>query len=305
MAEIMTQQYRKALIRLGHPCNNRCLFCHSAARNERVLSTAQAMDKIRDAAGQGAEMIVFSGGEPTIRKDLFLLCEFTQNCGLETGLITNGRMLYYKEFSDRLMALGLKYVLVSLHGRDAETHNMLTGAEGFTQTLVGLRNIAGRAAHLVVNTVVTRFNAAHLGDIARLLQPFAPLHYKISMPEPRGGILENPGQVLAPEQAADSVVRFLSQHDTAAGITVGVDGMTPCLLPGLFHLNDDLFTHGFFLISEPGEDSFFPPDHGERAKSLHCPECSHYQSCPGIYTKYFELFPHTQLNPISDNQCGL
>lgn len=298
MHESVPKQYRKALIRLGHPCNNRCLFCHSAARNERILSTAQAMDKIRDAAGQGADMIVFSGGEPTIRNDIFSLCEYTKTSGLEAGIITNGRMLCYKEFTDRLMGLDLKYVLVSLHGHDAETHDMLTGTQGFAQTMAGLRNMAGRAGQLVVNTVVTRFNARHLGDIARLLQPFAPLHYKISMPEPRGGIIENPGQVLAPNQAAQAVLGFLSQHNAQAGVTVGVDGMTPCLLPEFFHLNDDLFTHGFFLISEPDEESFFPPDHGDRAMSPDCPLCSFYRSCPGIYRKYFELFADIRLEPI-------
>ncbi|MCK5845788.1 MAG: radical SAM protein, partial [Victivallales bacterium] len=95
---------RKILLRLGYSCNNECVFCHS--RDRRFKNADQGTDlitlRIEAAAEAGVDMVVFSGGEPTIRKDLFELCARAQSVGLEVGLITNGRMLYYKDYAERL-----------------------------------------------------------------------------------------------------------------------------------------------------------------------------------------------------------
>jgi uncharacterized Fe-S cluster-containing radical SAM superfamily protein len=295
----MENQPRKALIRLGSPCNNRCVFCHGAAARAQSLTTAQAMTKIRAAAERGADMVVFSGGEPTIRKDLMDLIAHARQCGLEAGIITNGRMLCYENFASALLEIGLGYMLVSLHGHDEQTHNLLTGTQGFAQTLAGLRRIAGRVDRLVVNTVLMRSNAGHLEKIERLLEPLAPVFFKISLPEPKGAILDNPGHLLAPAHAAAEIARFLERRAGLPGMTVGVDGVTPCLFPQFFEMNDDFFTHGFRMISEPDEYDFYPPDHGDRVLAQSCTACSHYHLCPGIHRKYFDMFPDLELRPVS------
>lgn len=290
--------HRKALIRLGSLCNNRCLFCHMSADNRPVLTTAEAKAKIRLAAELGIDMVVFSGGEPTIRKDFFELCSYVRGCGLDTGMISNGRMLFYQQFADELLAQGLKYVLLSLHGHDAKTHDSLTGAQGFKQVLAGLRRIAGHIPHLVVNTVLTRLNAGSLSRIAERLAPLGPLHFKVSLPEPKGAILSNPQLVLRPDKAAAVIAGLLDSYADNNVVAIGVDGLTPCLLRDFFHRNDDFFTHGFSLVSEPGESEFFLPDRGERAFGPACVKCSYYHLCPGIYRKYFDLFPGMILKPV-------
>lgn len=296
----------KALIRLGTGCNNNCVFCHS--RDGNTVTTIESDDvkkKIRLAEEAGVGMVVFSGGEPTMRKDLPELMDDARALGMELGLITNGRMFYYKKFADQMIDQGLKYALVSLHGSNAEMHNALTGASSFEQTIKGLKNISGRGVNLVVNTVLTKHNAADLFNIHSLLKIFAPVHHKISLPEPKGAAAENFKLILSPEKAAGAVAALLGKFDTTENVSIGFDGFTPCLLNGYFSLKDDFFTHGFYLASEPWEETFFPPSYGNRSYYDICVFCSLRHLCPGIYQGYIDKFtsfsPEPLTRPVSNN----
>ena len=292
--------YPMALIRLGLSCNNACLFCHSRGSGNRAadLSTARAREKIRAAARAGAKTAVFSGGEPTIRKDIIALCEYAAGLGLDSGLITNGRMLVYKDFVHRLAAAGLTYILISIHGADARTHDRLVGAKAFAQTMKGLENIARLPLRITVNTVLTRLNRDTPPGLAEILGSLSPIHYKISLPEPRGALLADKNLVLPMGEASSLAHAFTRALSQVRGISFGFDGFTPCTLENFLSLNDDFHTHGFCLVSEPGEQRFFPPDHGDRVFAGSCNACSVQNICPGIYAKYLEWFPETSLSPI-------
>jgi MoaA/NifB/PqqE/SkfB family radical SAM enzyme len=306
MGEDFKTRYSKALIRLGNTCNNQCRFCHARGAGTRKfdIDTVEAMRRIQDAGSRRVGMAVFSGGEPTMRKDLVALCRHAKSLGLASGIITNGRMLCYKNFTEELLSVGLEYVVVSLHGPDAETHNHITTTDSFSQTLAGIKNISGKSAQLVVNTVLTHGNITLLDHMTALLKKFAPLHYKISIPEPRGAVLANPELFLTPFQAEQAVERFLRNFDPERlGITVGFDGFTPCSLKGFVGRNDDFFTHGFKYICEADSTEFHSPDHGDRTFAPVCIDCSMYHLCPGIYKVYEKMggqvVPFRELSPDS------
>ena len=289
-----------ALIRLGYACNNNCVFCHSSERRGSglELDTDRVREKIKKAAGRGAGSVVFSGGEPTIRKDILELMRYARSQRLGRGLITNGRMFCYSAFAEQVEEIGLDYALVSIHGPDGQMHDALAGSASFEQSIAGLAAVSKLASRVVVNTVLTRQNASGLAKTARLLERFAPLHYKVSLPEPKGAILEQFDVVLPPHDAARAVENFLAEYKPGRGVTVGIDGLPPCLLHEYYSLNDDFFTHGFYLVSEPGEDDFYPATRGERVFSRNCIFCSMYHLCPGIYVKYFEKFHGDCLKPL-------
>ena len=60
----------KALIKVGYACNEHCSFCHTLEVRHIQGSAAEVDQKIRRAAVLGHEMVVLSGGEPTIRPEL-------------------------------------------------------------------------------------------------------------------------------------------------------------------------------------------------------------------------------------------
>jgi len=289
----------KALLRLGYTCNNNCFFCHSyrTGAEKTDLETEECERRIALAAKAGAGTVVFSGGEPTIRKDILHLCRYAKSIGLKSGIITNGRMLGYKGFSEKLHLAGLNYALVSLHGDNEETHDLHVGTSAFGQTLAGLAEISRLPVSLVVNTVLTKLNSDRLENMLDVVSKFAPLRWKISLPEPRGAILSRMNLILSPNDASRAVKRLLSVKEPYSGVSLGFDGFTPCLLEDYFSLNDDFFTHGFSMVWYADEDRFYTPDRGSRSRRDSCLLCSNYEVCPGIYSEYFSEYPDVELKP--------
>src|SRR4051812_33139564 len=78
-------------------CNLECIHCRrlevAAEQSKRDLSTAQAKAFIRTLPETGNPIVVFSGGEPLKRPDIFELAEETRAIGLPTALATNGTLV--------------------------------------------------------------------------------------------------------------------------------------------------------------------------------------------------------------------
>lgn len=135
-------------IETGLACNNRCLYCPQPAIRASAGAivdprTEELRQKVAQARRSGFDEIAFSGGEPSIRKDLPELVRYARTLGFKrVSITTNGRMFVYPEFTRRMVAAGLTGVSVSLHGPDADTHDRLTGVPGsFRQALTGLANL--------------------------------------------------------------------------------------------------------------------------------------------------------------------
>ncbi len=132
-------------IETGLGCNNRCAHCPQPSIRAAGPVTQPSFEEIRqkiDAArAQGCTQLSFSGGEPTIRKDIAALVRYARASGIgRVSITTNGRMFAIPKFLHMMLRAGLTGVSVSLHGPDAETHEALTTVPGsFDQALTGMR----------------------------------------------------------------------------------------------------------------------------------------------------------------------
>jgi len=278
------------IIKTGYTCNDNCVFCHAREKRKHPdLGIGKIKEKILRGRELGAGMVILSGGEPTIHKDIMEIAEFARENALELGIITNGRMLSYSDFFGRLQKKGLRYVHVSLHG-DEKTHNELTGAESFRQALEGISNVSRSGMELVVNCVVVKQNMNILNDVVDVLKGVRTDKIKFSLVEPvRDGAM--PGIL----EAADAVKKAID-YGRAAGLNMGFDGFPLCFMKGHERLLDNLETNNIKFISEAYEDRFFPVDFGDAVKLDKCKQCSRSGNCPGIYKKYLdsgniEVFP--------------
>src|SRR5258708_4740969 len=122
---------KKGLIKVGYACNNHCTFCHTLDLRDIDGTGMLVMRKIDRARELGYGMVVLSGGEVTMRKELLPWAARTAAHGLDFGLVTNARMLAYPELVDKLMRLRLGYVYLSLHGGTAKLHHAMVRADAF------------------------------------------------------------------------------------------------------------------------------------------------------------------------------
>jgi MoaA/NifB/PqqE/SkfB family radical SAM enzyme len=278
----------RALLKIGHACNNDCVFCHAADRSGNGSLEWIVARAVR-ARELGARTLVVSGGEPTLRADLVAIADRVSELGLELGLVTNGRLLAGKELREALIDRGLRYVYVSLHAADPVLHDSLVGASGaFVQTMTALRAMHGRVRDLHVNTVVTRDNLGSLRDMADLASTLPQLSLKFTMPQPKGAALRSFDRVVPNVSDAAMAVQDAIRHGGTRrpAARLGHEGFPLCLLPGLEDLQDNLRTHGFLGMCEVGESDFAPIDDLLLMHPGCCESCHLRPRCPGIYKEY-------------------
>ncbi|MBN1345745.1 MAG: radical SAM protein [Phycisphaerae bacterium] len=124
-------------------CNLKCVHCYSdseAKSYEGELSGQEVRRVLDDLAAFKVPAVLFSGGEPLIRPDLFELIEYARGKGLHVVLSTNGTLIT-PEIASRLVDLKLAYVGISLDSATPAVHDKFRGTPGaFERTMRGFRN---------------------------------------------------------------------------------------------------------------------------------------------------------------------
>jgi pyruvate-formate lyase-activating enzyme/SAM-dependent methyltransferase len=293
----------KALIKVGYGCNNHCTFCHTLDVRDIDGSSEEVERKIDRAAKLGHTMIVLSGGEVTMRKELVRWAARSSARGLDFGLVTNGRMLAYGELLEKLLKYRLRYVYMSLHGGTAKVHNSLVRADAFTQTYEAVKNLSGRGLDCTVNTVVTRQNLTHLRGVVDAMLPYPDITLKFSMVQPKGGADRLFDQVIPRVSDVAAKVKDAIEYGLAKSEGKGLyahDGIPFCLLPGHEGLYDDLKTHRFATMIEIGEPDFFPVDDRAKVQPSDCDSCALRGPCPGLYRGYREVHGDGEIHATHD-----
>ena len=108
-------------------CSLNCLHCYGKTGLAGELNTRQAKGLLKQLAENKAMVVLFSGGEPLERKDLFELLDFSRGIGLRTALSTNGNLIDSK-IAKKLAGAGVEYVGISIDGAE-KTHDDFRGTK--------------------------------------------------------------------------------------------------------------------------------------------------------------------------------
>ncbi len=123
-------------------CNLACRHCYADAaekKDENELSTEEAERFIDDLARIKSPVLLFSGGEPLLRADIFHLAGYAAAAGIRPVLSTNGTLIS-RDAAQQIKKSGIGYVGVSLDGME-ERNDAFRGRSGaFQRTLAGIRN---------------------------------------------------------------------------------------------------------------------------------------------------------------------
>jgi MoaA/NifB/PqqE/SkfB family radical SAM enzyme/SAM-dependent methyltransferase len=292
----------KALIKVGYGCNENCTFCHTLEYREVNGESEDVHRKIDRAKQLGHSMVVLSGGEPTLRKELFDWASHVARLGMDFGLVTNGLLLAYPDVVERLLSARMKYVYMSLHGGTPQVHQRVVRADTHGVALKALGNLTGKGLDLTVNAVLVKQNLEDLKQLVDVLAPFEDAVIKFSMLQPKGG-----GKALfdaITPKVSDVAARV--NEAIAHGLAKGLprtrfvhDGLPFCLLPGFEDRYDDLKTHQFATMIETDEGDFHPVDDVAKVQPEPCLSCALRGACPGLYRGYHEAFGHAELRTVT------
>lgn len=152
------------VLRVTNACNLRCQHCFVASgRPESDELTLSEIARLFEALTIfEPQVVVLTGGEPLLRRDLFEIATLAQQQNLAVDVSTNGT-LAKGERLDRLAGLpNLRYIILSLEGPTAELHDEVRGAGNFALTVNLMRELTGRGVAVSINHCVTARNLAHL-----------------------------------------------------------------------------------------------------------------------------------------------
>lgn len=139
-------------------CNQKCLHCYAANQKyaeTEELSTEEWKEVIDICKENCIPQLTFTGGEPTLRKDLVELVGYAD--WFVTRLNTNG-VLLTKELCKKLYKASLDSVQVTLYSSDPEVHNKLVGANNFDKTVKGIKNAIEAGLNVSINTPLCSLN---------------------------------------------------------------------------------------------------------------------------------------------------
>ena len=163
-AEYMTAPHRMDLLVSSMSkdgrwnCNQKCVHCYAADQKcaeEKELSTDEWKKIIRILRKQKISQVTFTGGEPTIRKDVPELIKEAR--WFITRLNTNGVNLT-EDYCKKLREAELDNLQVTFYSYDEDIHNRLVGAPNYGKTLAGIKNALAAGINMSINTPVCRLN---------------------------------------------------------------------------------------------------------------------------------------------------
>lgn len=158
-------------------CNLCCPFCFGPSHKISAIKTDLAIKVVKKLAKNGVERIVFTGGEPTLIKDLPIILKAGKKSGLKTVLSTNGLLLLKNNLLEDIIA-HLDWIALPLEGDTPEANAGLRiglkpklRIEHFKTVLALISKIKKDYPNLKIKlgTVVTQLNLNHIAGIPKVL----------------------------------------------------------------------------------------------------------------------------------------
>jgi len=154
--------------------------------SEGDFTTAEAKQLIDDIVEFCSPVLVLSGGEPLLRKDIFEIARYGTERGLRMCMATNGTLVD-DEVCEKIKASGIRIVSLSLDGSTAEIHDNFRSCPGaFEGILRGARTLKKHGVEFIINSSFTKRNQADIPNVFRLAREIGATAWYMFMIVPTG-----------------------------------------------------------------------------------------------------------------------
>jgi len=157
---------------LTNRCNLSCPHCYASANSHggvSELSTREAKRVIDDLARQKIFVLILSGGEPTLRQDVYELSTYAKEKGIPCALSSNGTLINESHVR-QILKSGISYVGISIDGI-GENHDHFRGKQGaYAASLRAIRLCRDAGMKVGLRLSLTTHTARALAQIFDLFE---------------------------------------------------------------------------------------------------------------------------------------
>ena len=286
---------------LGYDCNLACDYCTiTPAMRERALPTEQVVREMVAARHAGYEQISFTGGEPTIRRDLIALVRHAKKLGyVDIKLQSNG-LLYATAANVRtLIDAGCNDFHISIHTHDEQAYDALVRRDGAYPAMVqGLRNVVQSGERLTVDLIIKTDTIDRLGDAVRWLHAEGVTAVDLWFVSLSDGNRDN---VASLPRMTDAVpaMREVFAFGRDHAMAIRSLHVPRCVL------GDDAvhaFDPGSQQVRVVTPEATFDLADSKLAGHVHvaaCEACAYRAICPGVRPDYLEQYGDGEISAVS------
>ncbi|TVP63786.1 MAG: nif11-class peptide radical SAM maturase 3 [Nodularia sp. (in: Bacteria)] len=185
-------------------CNLACQHCGSRAGQTRVneLTTAEALDMVKQMADVGITEVTIIGGEAFLRPDWLEIAQAITQAGMLCGMTTGGYGITL-DTAHRMKAAGIGVVSVSVDGLEA-THDRIRGKQGAWQwAFKTMSHLKQAGIPFGCNTQINRLSAPEFPSIYEHLRDAGIFAWQIQLTVPMGNAADNNEILLQPYELLD------------------------------------------------------------------------------------------------------
>jgi radical SAM protein with 4Fe4S-binding SPASM domain len=164
--------YKPSLIswNLTRRCNLRCPHCYLDAghRSEHEFTTDECRRLLDELKALGTEMVILTGGEPLLRRDIYEIARHASRLGLWVVMGTNG-VLVTDEVAARMRECGVRGVGISIDSVHAEKHDAFRGGPGaWEHSMRALDICRAHGLEVIVQSTVMAMNYDEVDELMAL-----------------------------------------------------------------------------------------------------------------------------------------
>ena len=175
---------------LTRACQLHCLHCRAEAQKHRhplELSLEEGKKLIDDIYEMNNPLLVFTGGDPLERPDVFDIAEYAISKGIRVSITPSATPNVTKEAMKKAKEIGMARWAFSLDGHCAEIHDNFRGTAGsFDLTMKAIQYLHELDMPLQINTVISRYNYPYLEEMAELIEKLGVVLWSVFFLVPTG-----------------------------------------------------------------------------------------------------------------------
>ena len=160
----------RVIIEVTYRCNAHCVHCYAPPPEPYITElTPGEWEKVIQTIGElGVFRVIFTGGEPLLRKDLYDMIRLSHDQGMLTFLETNGSLINEKN-AEKLIRSGLNIVNISINRCNAPLYDAFSGHKGlFDKAVNALKIFQDYPVETAVFTTINKMNIEEIPEIIDL-----------------------------------------------------------------------------------------------------------------------------------------